>query len=265
MLLVDSHCHLNFPDYKEDVEAVIANAKSRGVGVMQTICTEMAEFEEILAIAESHEGIYCSVGVHPNDSGKTDVVAVSELMNKTVNPKVIGLGETGLDYYYETSDRKTQQESFRVHIHAAQETRLPIIIHTRDAEEDTMAMLDEALAHKPFTGVLHCFTGSQALADFAVARGFYVSFSGIVTFKSATALQDVARTLPLEAMLIETDAPFLAPMPYRGKRNEPAYVSHTAEFIANLRGTSVETIAEATTRNFFALFAKAVMPVEACP
>lgn len=259
-MLVDSHCHLNFPDYAADLAEVIASARSRGVGVMQTICTEMAEFDEILAIARGHEGVFCSVGVHPNDSGKTEVVSLDALLEKTAHPKVIGIGETGLDYYYETSDRATQRESFRVHIKAAQHSGLPIIIHTRDAEADTMSMLGEALAEKPFRGVLHCFTGSMELARYAVEKGLYVSFSGIVTFKNAKALQEVAEWLPLDAMLIETDAPFLAPMPHRGKRNEPAFVSHTAEFLARLRGIPLETLAEATTRNFFTLFDKARAP-----
>lgn len=262
MLLVDSHCHLNFPDYKEDLPQVIAEARCRGVGIMQTICTEMAEFDEIHAIAQAHEGIYCSVGVHPNDSGKTDMVAIGELLSKSKLDKVIGIGETGLDYYYETSDRATQQESFRVHVEAALQSRLPLIVHTRDAEADTKAILNEGFArNQPLRGVLHCFTGTRDMAEYAVEHGFFVSFSGIVTFKSARELQEVAAWLPLEHMLIETDAPFLAPMPHRGKRNEPAFVSHTAEFLAQLRGITVEALAEATTHNFFRLFDRAKPPI----
>lgn len=257
MLLVDSHCHLNFPDFKDDLEATIARAREAGVGVMQTICTEMEEFEEVSKIAEQHEGIYCSVGVHPNDSEQKCRADVEALLARTSHPKVIGVGETGLDYYYKHSSHSVQQESFRIHIDAARRSGLPVIVHTRDADEDTVAILADEMKKGEFKGLIHCFTSSQYLADKAIEMGFYISISGIITFKSAQAIRDVVKNIPLNRLLVETDAPYLAPMPFRGKRNEPAYTIYTNRVVAELKGITEVECATATTANFFHLFNKA--------
>lgn len=258
MLLVDSHCHLNFPDFREDLEEVIARARASGVGVMQTICTKMSEFEEVYSIAAAHENIYCSVGVHPHEAGKTPIVTVEELVACAARPKVIGLGETGLDYYYEHSPREAQQQSFRHHIEAARRTGLPVIIHTRDAEEDTLRILEEEMQRGAFTGLIHCFTSSKQFADKCVELGLYISLSGILTFKKATDLQEAARDLPLTRLLVETDAPYLAPLPHRGKRNEPSYTIYTNRFLAEIKNIDEKSCAEQTTKNFFSLFTKAL-------
>jgi TatD DNase family protein len=260
MLLVDSHCHLNFPEFKEDIEGVITRARAAGVRVMQTICTEVEEFEEVSGIAAQHEGIYCSVGVHPNESEQKSKAELDFLLSNAAHPKVIGIGETGLDYHYAYSSRPVQQESFRVHIEAARKTKLPIIVHTREADEDTVNILAEEMKKGVFTGVIHCFTSTQYLADKALEMGFYISISGIVTFKTAQSIRDTVKTVPLDRLLVETDAPFLAPIPFRGKRNEPAYTVHTNRVVAELKGISEEECAKATTDNFFRLFNKAKAP-----
>lgn len=257
MQLVDSHCHLNFPDFKDDLDAVVARARAAGVGVMQTICTEMAEFDEVLAIAERYEGIYCSVGVHPNDSGKQEVATAQELVEKAKHPLVIGIGETGLDYHYEYTQRERQKESFLNHIEAARITGLPLIVHTRDAEDDTIDILTSEYQKGKFNGVIHCFTSTKYLAEKAIEIGFYISFSGIITFKNANEIREVVKLVPSDRMLIETDSPFLAPVPNRGKRNEPEYVKYTNDIIANIKGTSPEECATITSNNFFQLFSKA--------
>lgn len=259
-MLVDSHCHLNFPDFKDDLEGVILRAREAGVGVMQTICTEMAEFEEVYAIAEQHEGIYASLGVHPSDSGKTAIVTHTELVRLAARPKVIGIGETGLDYHYETSDRASQKASFIEHIKAGRITGLPLIIHTRDADEDTIAILQEEMGKGAFKAVIHCFTSSKYLADEAVKMGFYISLSGIISFKNAQSIRDGIADVPLDRLLVETDAPYLAPVPHRGKRNEPAFVLHTNKMLADVKGISAEQCATLTTDNFFRLFDKAKRP-----
>jgi TatD DNase family protein len=260
MLLVDSHCHLNFPDFKDDLDAVISRAHAAGVGVMQTICTEIEEFDEVAAIAEAHDNIYCSVGVHPNESGVKSAADLGALLSRISHPKVIGIGETGLDYHYETSDRKIQQESFRIHIAAARESGLPLIVHTREADEDTVNILAEEMAKGSFTGLIHCFTSTKYLAEKSIEMGFYISLSGILTFKTAEDIRNTARALPLERLLIETDAPFLAPLPNRGKRNEPSFVRYTNQKLAELKAISEEECATATTENFFRLFTKAKRP-----
>ncbi len=260
MFLVDSHCHLNFPDFKDDIEAVIARAHAAGVEVMQTICTEMEEFDEVAAIAEVHEGIYCSVGVHPNESGEKQMANLAGLLSKTSHPKVIGVGETGLDYHYERSDRAVQQESFRIHIGAARESGLPLIVHTREADDDTVNILTEEMKKGAFKGLIHCFTSSKYLAEKSIELGFYISLSGILTFKSAQDIRDTVRDLPLERLLVETDAPYLAPLPHRGKRNEPSYVAITNRKLAEIKQISEEECARATTENFFRLFDKAKRP-----
>lgn len=260
MLLVDSHCHLNFPDFKDDLDAVITRARDAGVGIMQTICTEMEEFDEVSGIAERYEGIYCSVGVHPNESEVKCRAELQALLSKTSHPKVIGVGETGLDYYYKHSTHPVQQESFRIHITAARESKLPVIVHTRDADEDTISILADEMKKGAFKGLIHCFTSTQYLADKALEMGMYISISGIASFKTAQNIRDTIKTIPLDRLLVETDAPFLAPMPFRGKRNEPSYTVHTNKVVAELKGITQEECATATTDNFFRLFDKAKRP-----
>ncbi len=260
MLLVDSHCHLNFPEFREDLEGVIARARAAGVGVMQTICTEVEEFDEVHGIAQKHDGIYCSVGVHPNESEQKSKAELQFLLSRAKHPKVIGIGETGLDYHYTYSSRTAQQESFRIHIDAARQTGLPIIVHTREADEDTVNIMAEEMQKGAFTGVIHCFTSSQWLAEKSLDMGLYISISGIVSFKNAQSIRDTVKTVPLERLLVETDAPFLAPIPHRGKRNEPAFTRYTNKVVAELKGITEEACAAATTANFFRLFNKAKAP-----
>lgn len=258
-MLVDSHCHLNFSDFKEDLEGVIARAKGAGVGVMQTICTEMTEFEEVYSIAKRNEGVFCSVGVHPNDSGKQEIVSAQKLIDKASRKKVIGIGETGLDYYYEYSDRGLQKHSFLEHIKAGRATGLPVIIHTRDADDDTINILKDEISKGFFKFLIHCFTSTKQLADISVNLGGYISVSGIITFKNAQAIRDALIDVPLDRILIETDSPYLAPIPYRGKRNEPSYVVQVNKALAGLKNISEEECAKITTENFFRLFDKATI------
>ncbi len=255
-MLVDTHCHLDFPDYGTEIDMVITRAKNEGVGIMQTISTHISRFDNIKRIAENYPDIYCSVGIHPHHVEEEKKVTVQEIIGYTNHPKVIGIGETGLDYYYENSPRELQQQSFINHIEASRKTDVPVIIHTRDAEDDTMSIINNEMGKGSFKGLIHCFTGTMELAKKALDYGLYISISGIVTFKKASALQDIVKQLPLDRLLIETDAPFLAPEPYRGKRNEPAYIKHTAEFIANLKNISAQEVADQTTNNFFDLFTK---------
>ena len=257
VLLVDSHCHLNYEGLKEDVAGVLARARNAGVGWVLTINTRLCEAEEVRAIAAAHPGVFASVGVHPHEAESGGVTDPAELVARTADPLVVGIGETGLDYYYEHSPRAAQRESFAAHIAAAQETGLPLIVHTREAEEDTAAMLKRAMAARPFRFLLHCFTGSRRFMEEMVEIGAYVSLSGIVTFKSARELQETARHIPAARLLVETDAPYLAPVPHRGKRCEPAYVADTARFVAELRGEPPAELARRTTENFFRLFEKA--------
>ena len=256
-MLVDSHCHLNFPDFKDQVDEVVKRANDNDVKYMQTICTRLGEFNDILAIAENYKNMWCSAGVHPNNVMEEELASAQQIIDLTGNPKVIGIGETGLDYFYEHSPREKQQASFREHIRASQETGLPLIVHTRAADEDTIDIMQEEMSGGKFSGLIHCFSTSSKLAYAAIEMGMYISISGIVTFKKATELQDIVKELPLERLLVETDAPYLAPMPHRGKTNEPAYTRHTAQFIADLKGVPYEEVAEATTNNFFELFSKA--------
>jgi TatD DNase family protein len=259
-MLVDSHCHLDFDSFEADFDDVLARARSAGVGTMVTICTKLSEFERVRAIAEGQPDVWCSVGVHPHEAAEEGVDAAGGLIERAAHAKVVGIGETGLDYYYEHSPRAAQSTSFRAHIAAARETGLPLIVHTRDADDDTVDILRAEHARGAFAGVIHCFTAGRMLAEAALQLGFYISLSGIVTFKSARDLQETAKAVPLDRLLVETDAPYLAPVPKRGKRNEPAFVAHTAAFLAELRGETAERIAEITTDNFFALFAKARRP-----
>lgn len=259
-MLVDSHCHLNYPGLVEGQGEVLARARAAGVGTMLNISTKLREWGEVIGAAEREPDVWASVGIHPHEADSHVEVDTRRLVEAARHPRVIGIGETGLDYYYDHSDRAQQQRSFRAHIAAARETGLPLIVHTRDAEEDTAAILREEMEQGAFTGVIHCFTASRAFADQALALGFYISLSGIVTFRNAHDLQQTARQVPLERLLVETDSPFLAPVPMRGKPCEPAYVAHTARFVAGLRGMDVEELARVTTDNFFRLFTKAERP-----
>ena len=259
-MLVDSHCHLDFEDFAAELDQVVARAHAAGVGMMVTICTRLSEFDRVLAIAERYPRIYCSVGIHPHEAGAEAAVAPARLIELSRHPKVVGIGETGLDYFYEHSPRGDQKRSFRAHIAAARETGLPLIVHTRDADRDTAAILAEEHANGPFPGLIHCFSTSRELAESALELGFYISLSGIVTFKRAEALRDTVRGLPVDRLLVETDAPYLAPVPKRGKRNEPAFVVHTAHELARIMGLDADEMARRSSENFFRLFGKAEAP-----
>ena len=256
-MFVDSHCHLNYQGLAEDQAGVLERARAAGVEAMLNISTRASEWDAVIATAERQDDVMASVGIHPHEADLHPDVHTETLVAKAVHPKVIGIGETGLDYYYDHSDRERQRRCFRAHIAAARETRLPLIVHTRDAEEDTFAILAEEMGKGTFPALIHCFTGSRDFADRVLALGLYVSISGIVTFKKAIELQETARTIPLKRLLIETDSPFLAPVPHRGKTCEPAFVADTARFLAELRGETVEALGEATSANFHRLFAKA--------
>lgn len=256
-MLVDSHCHLDYLEREgEDLEEVVGRARRAGVGRLVTISTKLSEFERVRAIAERLEAVYCSVGVHPHEAGEEGQGGPERLLELAGHPKVVGIGETGLDYFYEHSPREAQQRSFRAHIAAARESGLPLIVHARDADADTVTILQEEHARGPFPGVIHCFTAGPALAEAALGIGFSISLAGVLTFKKAEELRETVRRVPLERLLVETDSPYLAPVPKRGKRNEPAYVVHTAEALADLKGVSAAALAEATTANFFRLFTK---------
>jgi TatD DNase family protein len=255
-MLVDSHCHLDFAEETERSD-IVARAKRAGVKTLLTISTKLDEFPIVRAIAETDPDIWCSVGVHPHEAAVEPAATKDRLVAATKHAKVVGIGETGLDFYYEHSPRARQAEIFRVHIAAAREADVPLIVHTRDADPETIAILEE---ERPPAGVIHCFSTGRALAERAVELGFYISLSGIVTFKTAQELRDIVRDLPLDRLLVETDAPYLAPVPLRGKRNEPAFITHTVALVAELKGIAPDELARATTANFFRLFAKARPP-----
>lgn len=256
-MLVDSHCHLNYKGLAEQQGEVLARARERGVTAMLNIATRESEWDDVLAAAEKNDDVWASVGIHPHDADHHPDVDTAKLVQRAAHARVIGIGETGLDYYYDKSDRARQQDSFRHHIHAAQQTGLPVIIHTRDAEADTLALLGAEMARAAFPGVIHCFTASDDFARKALDLGLYISISGIVTFKNAAKLQATARWLPQDRLLIETDSPFLAPVPHRGKTGEPAFVADTLAFLADLRSEDRDILAEVTSANFYALFNKA--------
>jgi TatD DNase family protein len=253
-MLIDSHCHLDFPELAEDRAAVLARAHVAGVGGMVTIATRLDSFAEVLAIAEAEPDIWCTVGAHPHEAADHAGLLPSRLIAAAAHAKVVGIGETGLDYHYDLSPRDIQQRVFRAHIAASQATGLPLVIHAREADADIAQIMTE---ERPPPGVLHCFSSGRGLAEAALALGFYVSISGIVTFKNADALRAIVRDLPLDRLLVETDSPYLAPVPYRGKRNEPAFVAATAAAVATLKGVEPADLAAATTANFFRLFQKA--------
>ena len=253
-MLIDSHCHLDFPDFAGELALVLARAEAAGVAALLTIGTKLAAFPGVHEIALRFPQICCSVGVHPHEAAAEPEAAVERLLALAALPKVVGIGETGLDYHYTLSPPAAQKRAFQSHIEAAQASGLPLIVHAREADCDIAQLLTAAAAKAPLRGVLHCFSSSQRLADTAVELGFYVSFSGILTFKNAEAVRQVAGRLPLDRLLLETDAPYLAPVPLRGKRNEPAFLAHTAAALARLRGLSVAEIEAQTTENFFRLF-----------
>lgn len=256
-MLVDSHCHLDFPDFAADLDDTVARARAAGVGGMMTICTYVSRFPQVLAVAARFPDVVCSVGVHPHQAAEEAAVLTRQgLVALAAQPKVVAIGECGLDYFYDKSPRTVQAESFRIQIAAALEADLPVIVHTRDAEEDTITLLRDH-GRGRLRGVLHCFSGSPALAEAALALGFSLSFSGIVTFKKADELRQIAATVPLDRILVETDAPYLAPVPFRGKRNEPAYVAATARLLAETKGVTEAELARHTTDNFFRLFDRA--------
>ncbi len=256
MKLADSHCHLNYKGVAEQQRDVLTRARSSGVVAMLNISTRESEWDAVVATAEREHDVWATVGIHPHEADEHPHVDTARLIAAAAHPRVVGIGESGLDYYYDHSDRAAQQVSFRAHLAACRETGLPIVVHARDAEADTAAILRDELGKGAFPGVLHCFTGSAELAQIALDLGFYISISGIVTFKSAQALQAVARNLPQDRLLIETDAPFLAPVPHRGKQGEPAFVADTCRFLAQLRGETPDALADATRANFHRLFAK---------
>jgi TatD DNase family protein len=255
--LIDSHCHLNYEGLAERQAEVLENARNRGVEGFLNISTRQREWAEIIAVAEREPDVWASVGVHPHEADAHPDLGASALVEAADNPRVIAIGECGLDYYYDKSDRAAQRERFEAHIDAARQSGLPLVVHTREAEDDTAEILSTAVREGGVTGVLHCFTGSAELAHKGLDLGFYVSLSGIVTFKNAQDLQETAKWLPADQMLVETDAPFLAPVPHRGQKCEPAFVADTAAFVAQLRGEETEQLAENTTANFFRLFSKA--------
>lgn len=257
-MLVDSHCHLDFPDFKEELDDVIRRAELAGVGHMVTICTYIRKFDQIKAIAERYDNIFCSVGTHPHNADQELDFSAEDIAKLAEHPKCVAIGEAGLDYFYDNAPREAQAQGLRTHIKAAQMTGLPLVIHSRDADEDMIAILSEGMEEGPYKAILHCFSSGRELAMRAVDMGMYVSLSGILTFKRSQDIRDIVADVPLDQLLVETDAPYLAPMPYRGKRNEPAYVAHTAEILADVKGVSKDEIARITTDNFFRLFSKAV-------
>jgi TatD DNase family protein len=257
MRLIDSHCHLNYEGLAERREEVLNTARAAGVTGFLNISTRQGEWNDVIAVAEANADVWATVGVHPHEADAHPDLGAAALVEAASHPDVIAIGECGLDYYYDKSDRAAQRDRFGAHIEAARATGLPLVVHTRDAEEDTAAILERAVNAGGVRGVLHCFTGSRALAEKALGLGFYVSLSGIVTFKNAQDLQETAKIIPDERLLVETDSPFLAPVPHRGQTCEPAFVADTARFVAELRGVDAETLAQQTTANFFKLFNKA--------
>ncbi|MEO3385880.1 TatD family hydrolase [Mesorhizobium sp. CAU 1741] len=259
-MLVDSHCHLDFPDFAEERDAIVSRALAAGIGRMVTISTRVRRFAEIRAIAETYPQVYCSVGTHPHNADEELDVTVDDLVDAARHPKVVAIGEAGLDYFYDNAPRDAQAQGLRTHIEAARRTGLPLVIHSRDADDDMAAILEQETGKGAFPFVLHCFSSGRELAERGVTLGGYVSFSGILTFKRSQDLRDIARDIPRDRLLVETDAPYLAPQPYRGKRNEPAYVAETAKVLADTLGISTDDVARLTTDNFFRLFSKMPRP-----
>jgi TatD DNase family protein len=261
-MLVDSHCHLDFPEFAEDLDAIVARAAAAGIGRIVTISTRVRRLGELLAIAERFPSVYCSVGTHPHHADEEDGIPADELIELTRHPKVVALGEAGLDYFYQRGSPQAQERGFRAHIAAARATGLPLVVHSRDADDDCGRILEDEMSKGSFRAVLHCYTGGRELAMKAISLGLSISFTGILTFKKSQALRDLAAGLPADRIMVETDAPYLAPGKFRGKRNEPAYVGEIARVLAETRGISLEEISRQTTENFFRLFSK-VPPAEA--
>jgi TatD DNase family protein len=262
-MLVDSHCHLDFPDFAPELDAVVSRAAAAGVGHMVTISTRVRRHTQVLAIAERFPTVTCSVGTHPHHAHEELDITAADLIERARHPKVVAIGEAGLDYHYDFSTPDAQAQGFRTHIAAARATQLPLVIHTREADKDCARILEDEMGKGAFPAVLHCYTGGPELARRAVALGCHIGFTGIVTFKNSGALREIAAAVPADRFLIETDAPYLAPLPYRGKRNEPAYVAEVAKMLATVRGVSADEIARQTTDNFFKLFAKVPRPAQA--
>lgn len=262
-MLVDSHCHLDFPELSAELEDIVARAGDVGVSTMVTICTRVRKFSQIEAIASKFDQIYCTVGTHPHNAADETDVTCDDLVAITENPKVVGIGEAGLDFFYDHSPRELQENVFRVHIAAARETGLPLVIHSRDADDLMMMILEEEMGKGAFKFLLHCFSSGPLLAQKGVELGGYISFSGILTFKKSDENREIARAVPSDRLLVETDAPYLAPVPNRGKRNEPAFVRDTAEMLADVRGVSFDEIAHQTTENFHTLFSR--VPIKNTP
>lgn len=262
-MLVDSHCHLDFPDFADDLDGIVARAREAGVGCMVTICTHLSKFAQVAAVADRFADVLCTVGVHPHNAvDEFELATEATLLEAARHPRVVGIGETGLDFFYDHSPRDVQEESFRRHIRVSMETGLPIIIHTRDADEEIMRIVRDETGGAGLTGLLHCFSSGRQVAEEALDYGLYLSLSGIVTFKKADDLRDIVRDSPLDRLLVETDAPYLAPIPHRGKRNEPAFVAKTAEMVAKVKDISPQAMAEASTANFFRLFTNARALIE---
>ena len=255
-IVIDSHCHLDFPDFAPDLDGIVERARAADVACMVSISTRVRQFDRLLAIAERFPDVYCSIGTHPHYAHEEPEVTLDDLIERTRHPKVVAIGEAGLDYHYDFSPREAQEEGFRRHIAAARETGLPLVIHTREADADTARILEEETGKGAFPALLHCFTSSRELALKGIELGLYVSFSGIVTFKKSEELRAIAAELPADRILIETDSPYLAPGKFRGKRNEPSFVVETAKAVAAARGVSYDDIARQTTENFFRLFSK---------
>lgn len=261
-MLVDSHCHLDFPDFAEERAAIVARALAAGVGRMVTISTRVKRFPQILEIAESYDEVYCSVGTHPHNAAEELDITADDLVRLAAHPKVVAIGEVGLDYHYDKSPRDTQAAGFRTHIAAARETGLPLVIHARSADDDVAAILEDETGKGAFPFILHCFSSGRRLAEVGVALGGYVSFSGILTFKNSAELRAIAAQVPHDRLLVETDAPYLAPVPHRGQRNEPSFVVETARVLAETIDVTADEIAAVTTDNFFRLFSKMPKPAE---
>ena len=256
-MLVDSHCHLSYEGLCEQVPEVVARAGEAGVSHMLCICSSLLEFGDVSQVADNNNNVFCSVGIHPHESGKEPEVDAETLVKLAEHPKTIGIGETGLDFYYDNSPRNIQERNFRTHIQAARKTKLPLIIHTRDADQRTIEILREEHTEGPFPGVIHCFSAGEEVANCALELGLFISLSGIITFKNAQELRNTVKSLPLDRILLETDSPFLAPMPHRGKKNEPAFVIHTAQKASEIFEISFDELTDITTKNFFRLFTKA--------
>jgi TatD DNase family protein len=259
-MLVDSHCHLDFPDFADDLDGIVARAAAAGIGRIVTISTRVRRLAALLAIVERFPDVYCSVGTHPHQADEEDGISPDELIRLANHPKVVALGEAGLDYFYQHGSREAQERGFRAHIAAARATGLPLVIHTREADEDCGRILEDEMAKGSFRAVLHCYTGGRDLAMKAISLGLSISFTGILTFKNSQALRDLAAELPADRIMVETDSPFLAPGKFRGKRNEPSYVVEVAKVLADTRGVSLEEISRQTTQNFFRLFSKVPPP-----